>query len=105
MCYNVSYSIIFNGGSGSSFVPSCGLRQGDLLSPNLFILCVKVSSCLLEMLRNGVIYMVLRSGGAPISSHICFLQMTRLFLPELHTMRLLLFCSVFVQMKGPQVIG
>lgn len=37
-----SYSVIINGEARPSFVPNQGLRQRDLLSPYLVILCVEV---------------------------------------------------------------
>lgn len=40
----VSYSLIINGKPSCSFIPSRGIRQGDLLSPYLFLFVVYVLS-------------------------------------------------------------
>ena len=41
-------SILFNGGKMDSFNPSRGIRQGDLLSPYLSILCMEYLGFLIE---------------------------------------------------------
>jgi hypothetical protein len=58
----VRYSIRFNGHLLDSFTPSRGLRQGDPLSPYLFLFVADGLSCLI---RKGIQY------GALQELHIC----------------------------------
>ena len=44
----MSTSILFNGGNVDPIFPSRGIRQGDPLSPYLFILCMEVLGHLIE---------------------------------------------------------
>ena len=49
MCVStVSYLVLINGEPKGKFIPSRGLRQGDPISPYLFLLCVEGLSAMLK---------------------------------------------------------
>jgi hypothetical protein len=70
---SVSLSVRVNGVLTESFRPSRGIRQGDLISPYLFLLCAEGLSCLLK--SRGSVYLSrgVRVGvHAPWISHLLF---------------------------------
>lgn len=78
----VTYSILINGEPQPDFKPYRGIRKGDLLSPNFFIICVEaLSSMLYRAERIGNI------SGVPIgASHV---KINHLFFADDN----LLFCK------------
>ena len=69
----VSYRIMINGVASETFTPQCGLRQGDPLSPYLFLFCMDVFSRMTSL--GGAIRKIqgisTRRGG-PSISHLFF---------------------------------
>lgn len=65
--------INFNGTSTQPITPECGLRQGDPLSPYLFLLCLNVLSLKLLKLENDrSITGIKISKGGPCLSHLLY---------------------------------
>lgn len=68
-----SVSILWNGMAGASFHPSRGIRQGGLLSPCLFILCLNHLSLSLDQTIHTKQLSPIRVGRRPIRfNHILF---------------------------------
>ena len=75
-----SLSILWNGSRLESFSPSRGLRQGDPLSPYLFVLCMeKLAVYINKKVDNGVWSPVAVSRGGPRFSHLLFADDVMLF--------------------------
>jgi hypothetical protein len=81
MCVRtVTYSILINGRPYGRIVPSRGLRQGDPLSPHLFILCAEtLSSLIRNSERVGGITGVPISRGGTWIHHLFFADDSLLF--------------------------
>ncbi|KAA3465141.1 reverse transcriptase [Gossypium australe] len=69
----VSYSVITSGGMGTNFKPIRGLRQGDPLSPFLFLICSEgLSSLMRSAQKKGLIRGAKASRRGPEISHLLF---------------------------------
>nr|KYP43190.1 Putative ribonuclease H protein At1g65750 family [Cajanus cajan] len=77
---NSKISLLWNGSTLPSFVPSRGLRQGDPLSPYLFVFCMeRLALRISEMLQAGQWKPIqLSPGGLPLS-HLLFADDILLF--------------------------
>ncbi|XP_057425990.1 uncharacterized protein LOC130719383 [Lotus japonicus] len=69
----VNFSIMLNGAPQAPFVPQRGLRQGDPLSPYLFILCGEVFSSLInKVVMSAALHGIKVARSAPVISHLLF---------------------------------
>ena len=76
----VSYSILLNGVQCGQFNASRGIRQGDPLSPYLFLICAKGLSSLLQRAdMERKIKGVAASMGGPRLTHLFFADDSLLF--------------------------
>ena len=70
---SVSTSFLFNGGCLNSFCPSRGIRQGDPLSPYIFILCMEFLGHLIEEKCEAKLWAPVKaSRSGPSFSHLFF---------------------------------
>lgn len=77
---SVSYSILFNGEPTRYIVPTRGIRQGDPLSPYLFILCAEgLSSLITHSVHHGSLKGLVMCPGAPVLHHLLFADDSFLF--------------------------
>uniref|UniRef100_A0A803PE25 Reverse transcriptase domain-containing protein n=1 Tax=Cannabis sativa TaxID=3483 RepID=A0A803PE25_CANSA len=75
-----SHSFLINGSVYGSIQPSRGLRQGDPLSPYLFILCAEGLSALLRAKQDaGLLTGIAISRNAPSLSHLFFADDSLIF--------------------------
>lgn len=76
----VSYLVLINGQPTGKITPTRGIRQGDLLSPYLFLLCAEgLSSLLVKAEEDGKITGVPITAGGFKLSHLVFADHSLLF--------------------------
>ncbi|XP_059436330.1 uncharacterized protein LOC132169290 [Corylus avellana] len=76
----VSYAVVVNGNPVGHIIPSRGIRQGDPLSPYLFLLCAEALSSMLNKPESkGVITGVPTSKNGPRINHLFFADDSLLF--------------------------
>ncbi|MCI37624.1 RNA-directed DNA polymerase (Reverse transcriptase), partial [Trifolium medium] len=75
-----NFSLLWNGNKLPPFKPSHGLRQGDPLSPYLFILCMeKLSVTINDAVQQGNWDLIHISNNGPKMSHLLFADDVLLF--------------------------
>ena len=78
---SVSYKIRFNGAETDEIIPTRGLRQGDPLSPYLFLLCSEgLSSMLAHEEEVGGLGGIKVCRNAPSISHLLFADDSLIFM-------------------------
>lgn len=77
---SVSYSFLLNGKKFGDVQPGRGLRQGDPLSPYLFICCVEAFIGLVDRsVSQNQLHGIIIALSAPMISNLCFADDTVIF--------------------------
>ncbi|OMO56897.1 reverse transcriptase [Corchorus capsularis] len=97
---STSMSVLWNGEKTTDFKPGRGLRQGDPISPYLFVLCMeRLGHLILKEIQQGTWKPIVMGRGGPQISHLFFANDLFLFgratEAQAHVMRRVLdsFCS------------
>jgi len=73
MVHSVSFSVLFNGEKLEEFSPSGGIRQGDPISPYLFLIATEGLSCLLKTSSQSSGFEGIKvAASAPPINHLLF---------------------------------
>ncbi|BFG34431.1 hypothetical protein CerSpe_207050 [Prunus speciosa] len=102
----VTFAVMINGQPGRRFHPSRGIRQGDPISPYLFLFVSEVLSLMISKAINSNVLQGIKLGSdGPIVSHLLFVDDTLVFMkatkPNCDQMVQLL--NVFCEASGQQI--
>ncbi|XP_056692063.1 uncharacterized protein [Spinacia oleracea] len=76
----VSYKVLINGHTSEQFKPKCGIRQGDPLSPFLFLFCMDILSRMLQLGNDLKQFKgISLTRGTPQMTHLFFADDALLF--------------------------
>jgi hypothetical protein len=107
MCIkSVSYGVLVNGTPTGRIFPSRGIRQGDPISPYLFLLCAEALSSLLNRAdRNGELIGVPTSKRGPRLNHLFFADDSLLFCraTPLHWRRMTHILKIYEMASGQRL--
>ncbi|BFG24970.1 hypothetical protein CerSpe_112440 [Prunus speciosa] len=102
----VHFSVILNGQPGGRFKPTRGLRQGDPLSPYLFLLVSEVLSLLvLKACESSFLQGIKLSRSGPTLSHLMFADDTLIFLraSEHNCTNMVQLLNTYCRASGQQI--
>ncbi|KAE8790861.1 non-ltr retroelement reverse transcriptase [Hordeum vulgare] len=74
MVSSVLFSVCFNGERLEVFKPTCGIRQGDPISPYLFLIATEGLSCLLKSSSQSSLTCIHVAHTAPTVNHLLFVD-------------------------------
>jgi hypothetical protein len=80
MVSTVTFSVLFNGTPSEAFKPTRGIRQGDPISPYLFLLAAEGLSCLLKsrsVIPSSSLHGLKVATSAPAVNHLLFVDDSR----------------------------
>lgn len=100
-----SFKLLWNGEKSESFSPLRGLRQGDPLSPYIFVLCLECLGQLIQQVMRGAWKPIQLLIEGPQLSHLCFADDLILFAQaELNQANLINHClQVFCKDSGQKI--
>ena len=102
----VSYQFVINGELSSSLIPERGLRQGDSISPYLFLLCTEVLSRVIARTEcEGELHGIAICKNAPSVSHLFFADDSFIFFKSEFEECLVLkdILASYAQMSGQSI--